>query len=82
VIHVQEAPPPHYDPGSHKTWNAFEKIRQAIEESFPRGWIMPADQTPPTVSAEVEAIVSAIDTVGNALSVDWGIGLSGRLGHA
>lgn len=53
--------------GSEAIWNVLGTVRQVIEENLPPGLLTPADETEPTVAAELEAITAALHRLGAVL---------------
>ena len=52
---------------SEEAWAVLRAIRDALEARLPPGWIRPAAEIPSSVAAEVNAVISAIDAMADAI---------------
>jgi hypothetical protein len=55
------------EPSNEAAWDALATIRETLEEALPPGWVRPADETQPTIVAEINAIVDAIRAMAAAI---------------
>lgn len=55
------------DRAHEEVWAALRAIRQALEARLPPGWMRPSAEIPSSVSAEINAVIAAIDAMADAI---------------